>query len=43
MFRVYQGVLKSDSTVTNLTRGTQERLGHLVVLQGKTQVAGARD
>jgi len=38
MFRVYQGVLKSDATVTNLTRGTQERLGHLVVLQGKTQV-----
>ncbi len=38
LFRVYQGVLKSDSTVTNLTRGTQERLGHLAVLQGKTQV-----
>ncbi len=39
LFRVYQGALKSDSTVTNLTRGTQERLGHLAVLQGKTQVA----
>jgi elongation factor G len=39
MFRVYQGVLKSDATVTNLTRGTQERLGHLVVLQGKTQAS----
>ncbi len=38
LFRVYQGVLKSDATVTNLTRGSQERLGHLVVLQGKTQV-----
>lgn len=38
LFRVYQGTLKSDSTVQNLTRGTQERLGHLVVLQGKTQV-----
>jgi elongation factor G len=38
LFRVYQGALKSDSTVTNLTRGTQERLGHLTVLQGKTQV-----
>jgi elongation factor G len=38
LFRVYQGTLKSDSTVQNATRGTQERLGHLVVLQGKTQV-----
>jgi elongation factor G len=38
LFRVYQGVLKSDATVNNLTRGSQERLGHLVVLQGKTQV-----
>jgi elongation factor G len=38
LFRVYQGTLKSDSTVTNATRGTPERLGHLVVLQGKTQV-----
>ncbi len=38
MFRVFQGVLKSDSTVTNVTRGAQERLGHLVVVQGKTQV-----
>ena len=38
LFRVYQGALKSDATVTNLTRGSQERLGHLVVLQGKTQV-----
>jgi len=39
LFRVYQGALKSDSTVTNVTRATPERLGHLVVLQGKTQVA----
>jgi elongation factor G len=37
MFRVYQGALKSDSTVQNLTQGTTERLGSLVVLQGKTQ------
>jgi elongation factor G len=37
MFRVYQGCLKSDSTVLNATQGTQERLGHLVVLQGKSQ------
>jgi elongation factor G len=37
LFRVYQGTLKSDSTVINATRGTQERLGHLMALQGKTQ------
>ncbi|MGE3273506.1 MAG: elongation factor G [Vicinamibacterales bacterium] len=37
MFRVFQGVLKSDSAVANATQGTQERLGHLMVLQGKNQ------
>jgi elongation factor G len=37
MFRVYQGVLKADSTVFNATQDTQERLGHLAVMQGKTQ------
>ena len=37
MFRVYQGVLKADSTVTNATQGAPERLGHLAVLQGKAQ------
>ncbi len=36
MFRVYQGCLKADSTVTNATQGLQERLGHVIVLQGKT-------
>jgi elongation factor G len=36
MFRVYQGVLKADSTVNNLTQGTPERLGHLSAMQGKT-------
>jgi elongation factor G len=36
MFRVFQGCLKADSTVTNATQGTTERLGHLIVLQGKT-------
>ena len=36
MFRVYQGCLKADSTVTNATQNTQERLGHLIALQGKT-------
>jgi elongation factor G len=37
MFRVYQGCLKSDTTVQNITQGAPERIGHLVVLQGKTQ------
>ena len=36
MFRVYQGCLKADSTVANATQNTQERLGHLIALQGKT-------
>ncbi len=37
MFRVVSGTLKSDSTVYNKTRDAQERLGHLMLLQGKTQ------
>ena len=37
MLRVVAGSLKSDATVCNLTRDTTERLGHLLVLQGKTQ------
>jgi len=36
MFRVYQGVLKADSTVHNATQDKPERLGHLTVMQGKT-------
>jgi elongation factor G len=39
LFRVFQGCLKSDSTVTNITQGVPERLGHLIVMQGKTQTA----
>ena len=38
MFRVLAGTVKADSTVQNVTRETPERLGHLVLLQGKTQV-----
>ncbi len=38
LFRVVSGSLKSDTTVYNLTRDTPERLGHLVLMQGKTQV-----
>jgi len=37
MFRVIAGVVKADSTVANKTRDSQERLGHVVLLQGKTQ------
>ncbi len=37
MFRVIGGTVKADATVQNLTRDTQERLGNLLVLQGKTQ------
>jgi elongation factor G len=37
MFRVVSGVLKSDSTVHNKTREAAERVGSLVLLQGKTQ------
>ena len=37
MMRVVTGALKSDATVHNLTRDTTERLGHLLVLQGKAQ------
>jgi len=37
LFRVMSGVMKADSTVHNKTRDTPERLGHIVLLQGKTQ------
>ncbi|MBI4886385.1 MAG: elongation factor G [Acidobacteria bacterium] len=37
MLRVVSGTLKSDSTVHNLRADGPERLGHLLVLQGKTQ------
>ena len=39
MFRVVSGCLKADSTVHNVTKDTPERLGHLVLLQGKAQTA----
>jgi elongation factor G len=37
MFRVLSGVLKADSVLQNLSKDAPERLGHLVLLQGKTQ------
>ncbi|MGH9411744.1 MAG: elongation factor G [Vicinamibacterales bacterium] len=39
LFRVISGTLKSDATVHNLTKDAPERLGHLVLVQGKTQTA----
>jgi elongation factor G len=37
MFRVVSGVVKADSTVHNKSKDAPERLGHLILLQGKTQ------
>ena len=37
MLRVGSGVLTSDTSAHNATRDSAERLGHLLVLQGKTQ------
>jgi elongation factor G len=37
LFRVISGTIKADTTIRNLTRESDERLGHLLVLQGKTQ------
>jgi elongation factor G len=37
MFRVVSGVLKADATIQNVTRDAQERVGHLLLLEGKTQ------
>jgi elongation factor G len=39
LFRVVSGSLKADSTVHNKTKDAPERLGHLELLQGKTQAA----
>jgi elongation factor G len=39
LFRVVSGVLKGDSTVQNVNRGTAERLGTVNLLQGKQLVA----
>src|SRR5579864_824808 len=35
-FKVKSGVLKNDATVANFIRGTQERMQHIQVVQGKT-------
>jgi elongation factor G len=38
LFRVYSGTLKADSHVHNITRDADERVGHLFLLEGKSQV-----
>ena len=35
LFRVFSGVVKGDSQVTNVTRRAKERVGQLLVSQGK--------
>jgi elongation factor G len=38
-FKVISGVVKNDATLQNFNRGTQERLQHIQVMQGKTATA----
>jgi len=35
LFKVYSGIIKSDMTAYNITKGVQERLGPVHVVQGK--------
>jgi elongation factor G len=37
-FRVISGVLKNEATLTNFSRGSAEKLSHIGIVQGKTQV-----
>jgi len=37
LFRVMRGTIKADTTIANLSKDAPERLGHLLLLQGKTQ------
>jgi elongation factor G len=37
-FKVFSGVVKNDVSVQNFTRGTQEKLAHISIMQGKTAV-----
>jgi elongation factor G len=37
-FKVMSGVLKNEANLTNFDRGTTERLSHIGVVQGKTQI-----
>ncbi len=37
-FKVFSGVLKNDSALVNFSRGSQEKLSHIAIQQGKTSV-----
>ncbi len=37
-FKVFSGVVKNDAMVQNFSRGAQEKLSHISVMQGKTAV-----
>jgi elongation factor G len=37
-FKVFSGVVKNDAMLQNFTRGSQEKLAHISVMQGKTAV-----
>lgn len=37
IFRIYSGVLNSDSTIFNSTKGVEERIGQIYELEGKKQ------
>lgn len=38
LFRVYSGLLSSDSHVYNITKGCREKIGQVILLRGKNQV-----
>ncbi|MGH9503040.1 MAG: elongation factor G [Terriglobales bacterium] len=37
-FKVFSGVLKNDATLLNFSRGSQEKLAHISIMQGKSSV-----
>jgi len=37
-FKIFSGVLKNDVTVVNYARGSQEKMAHISIMQGKTAV-----
>jgi elongation factor G len=37
-FKVFSGVVKNDAVMQNFTRGSQEKLAHISIMQGKTAV-----
>jgi len=37
-FKVFSGVLKNDATLQNFSKGSQEKLSHISLMQGKTAI-----